>query len=192
MLAYAVLIAVFQMTLLPLSPVAIAGGFIFGIQRGFLVLTIGTAAGAAINFLIARHVARGPLERKLVKNEKFRLIDAAIGREGAKIVALLRFCPIPFGFANFCYGLTAIPFWPYFIATVLAIIPGNFLFTWMGATASEGIQTVMGAGRPRHPAEYILMVAGLLAGFIALTYVARLARAAVARGEVSEPSVAQG
>ncbi len=191
MLAYAGVIAVFQMTLLPLSPIAIAAGFIFGIQRGFVVVTLGTAAGAAINFLIARHLARGPFERRLARNEKFRLIDAAIGREGGKIVALLRFCPIPFGFANFCYGLTAIPFWPYFIASVLAIIPGNFFFTWLGATAHEGIQAVMGAGRPRHPAEYVLMGAGLLAGFIALTYVTKLARAAVARADEAQASVVQ-
>lgn len=192
MLAYAGLIAVFQMTMLPLSPIAIAGGFIFGVQRGFFVITLGTAAGAAINFLIARHVARGPFEKRLFRNEKFRLIDTAIGREGWKIVALLRFCPIPFGFANFCYGLTAIRFWPYFLATVFAIVPGNFFFVWLGATASEGIQAVMGAGRPRHPAEYILMAAGLVAGFTALAYVTKLARAAVARGDAIEPSVVQG
>ena len=134
-LGYALFIALFQITLAPLSPVAIAGGLIFGIGRGFVALTIGTALGAAINFLIARHAARSAMERRLRKSEKFRLIDEAIGREGWKIVALLRFCPIPFGLANFCYGLTAIPFWPYLAATAAAIVPGNFFFTYLGATA---------------------------------------------------------
>ncbi|MHA3775086.1 TVP38/TMEM64 family protein [Verrucomicrobiota bacterium sgz303538] len=189
-LAYAAVIAVFQMTMLPLSPLAIAGGLIFGPQRGFIALTLGTGAGAAINFMISRHIARDPFARRLGQNEKFRLIDAAIGREGWKIVALLRFCPIPFGLANFCYGLTAIPFWPYFVATVLAIIPGNLFFTWLGATAHEGLQAVVGAGRPRHPGEYALMVAGLLAGFAALTYITKIARAAVAKGHPVEVEVA--
>lgn len=191
MLAYAALIAIFQMTMLPLSPIAIAGGFIFGLQRGLLILTLGTAVGAAINFLIARHLARGPLERRLNRNEKFCRIDAAIGREGWKIVALLRFCPIPFGFSNFCYGLTAIPFWPYFIATIFAIIPGNFFFTWLGATAHEGLQAVLGTERARHPAEFVLMAAGLIAGFIALAYITKIARAAVARGEATETEAVQ-
>ena len=180
-IAYAIFVAVFQMTMLPLSPVAITGGLIFGLGRGFVGLCIGTLLGAAINFLIARYAARRPLESRLRRNEKFRLIDEAIGREGWRIVALLRLCPIPFGFANFCYGLTAVPFWPYLITTGVAIIPGNFLFTYLGATAQEGVQVLTGAGRPRHPGEYVLMGVGLLATFVAVAYVGRVAKTALAQ-----------
>jgi uncharacterized membrane protein YdjX (TVP38/TMEM64 family) len=184
-IGYALFIALFQVSLAPLSPVAIAGGLIFGIGRGFLALTIGTILGAAINFLIARHAARRAMERRLRKSEKFRVIDEAIGREGWKIVALLRFCPIPFGLANFCYGLTAIPFWPYLAATAVAIVPGNFFFTYLGATAQEGIQALTGAGRARHPGEYILMFVGLIATAIAVTYVGKVARAALKKSDVA-------
>ncbi len=182
-LLYAGIIVLAQMFIAPLSPIAITGGLIFGLQRGFLIVTLGTGVGAALNFLIARYVARGPVARRLQKSDRFRLIDNAIGEAGWKIVALLRFCPIPFGFANYCYGLTAIRFWPYFLATLVAIIPGNFFFTWMGATAQEGLLAVAGAGRPRHPVEYVLMVVGLVASFIALTYITRLAKAAIAKAD---------
>lgn len=179
-LAYALFVALFQMTLMPLSPVAISGGLIFGLSRGFVGVTIGTALGAAINFLIARYAARKPLERRLSQNHRFRAIDHAIGREGWRIVALLRLCPIPFGFANFCYGLTAVAFWPYLIATAFAIIPGNFMFTYIGATAQEGLEALMGTGRARHPGEYALMVVGLLATCAAVAYVGKVARTALA------------
>jgi uncharacterized membrane protein YdjX (TVP38/TMEM64 family) len=180
---WAVVIVVAQLFVIPLSPVAIAGGFMFGLGRGLLAIEVGTAIGAALNFLIARYAARDALARRLEQNEKFRLIDAAIGREGWKIIAMLRFCPIPFGFANYAYGLTAIRFWPYFLATIVAIIPGNLLFVWMGATAQAGLEVLLGANRPRHPMEYVLLVLGLCAGFVAMTYIARIARAAVAKVE---------
>ena len=84
-------IAFAQMFMLPMAPVALASGLIFGFGRGWIAITLGTALGAAVNFLIARYLARGPIARRLERNEKFRLIDAAIGREGWRIVALLRF-----------------------------------------------------------------------------------------------------
>lgn len=182
-LAYAGALVLLQMGLVPLSPAAIAAGVIFGVRDGLLVVTLGTNLGAAVNFFVSRHLARGWVQRYLAHHEKFRLIDAAIGREGGKIVALLRLCPIPFGLANYAYGLTAVRFWPYLLATFVAIIPGNLFFVWFGATAQEGLAAASGAGRARHPAEYALLVVGLIAAFCALSYITRIAKAALARGD---------
>ncbi len=96
-----------------------------------------------------------------------------------EIIALLRFCPIPFGFANYAYGMTAIRFWPYFLATVIAIIPGNVLFAWIGATANAGLEVALGTNRPRHPAEYVMFVAGFIAACTAMAYIGKVARAAL-------------
>jgi uncharacterized membrane protein YdjX (TVP38/TMEM64 family) len=178
-LAYAGLIVLVQMGMAPLSPFAVACGVFFGFGRGLLAVELGTTLGAALNFWISRHVARGAVASRLARNEKFRLIDEAIGREGWKIIALLRFCPVPFGLANYCYGLTAVRFWPYLLATIVAIVPGNCFFVWIGASAQVGLEALTGTGRPRHPFEYVLMGVGLMAAFVALVYVTRLARAAV-------------
>ncbi|MEI9895614.1 MAG: VTT domain-containing protein [Chthoniobacter sp.] len=136
-----------------------------------------------MNFLLARYVARTAVTRYLAHHEKFRLIDAAIGREGGKIIALLRLCPIPFGLANYCYGLTAVRFWPYTIATFLAIIPANCFFVWIGASAHEGLAAATGNGRPHHPGEYVLLGVGLVAGLCALNYIARVAKAGCFKNE---------
>ncbi|HSI11511.1 MAG TPA: VTT domain-containing protein [Chthoniobacter sp.] len=179
---YALALVVLQMGFIPLAIFGVAAGAIFGFWKGVIAITIGTNIGAVINFLLSRYVARGAVSRYLSHHEKFRLIDAAIGREGGKIIALLRLCPMPFGLANYAYGLTAIPFWPYFLATFLAIIPANCFFVWLGASAQEGLAAASGAGRPRHPGEYVLMGVGLVAAFCALNYIARVAKAAVSKG----------
>lgn len=180
--AFAGGIVALQMIFAPLAPVAIAAGAIFGFWGGVVAITVGTNVGAVINFLLSRYVARSAVTRYLAHHEKFRLIDAAIGREGGKIVAMLRLCPMPFGLANYCYGITAVRFWPYFFATFFAIIPANCFFVWIGASAKEGLAAATGAGHTRHPGEYVLLGGGLVAGFCVLSYITRLAKAAVAKG----------
>lgn len=183
-LAYAGVIVVVQIVCLPLSPLAIAGGFMFGLSRGFAAITIGTGVGAIVNFLASRYLARAAVQRWLGHHEKFKLIDAAIGREGWKIVALLRFCPIPFGIANYSYGLTAVRFLPYWLATLAACVPANFFFVWFGASSTDALATVSGASQAAPPGKMIFTIVGLVAFFCALTYVTKIARAAVARGGV--------
>jgi len=178
-LAYAGVIVLLQMVIIPLSPVALAAGGVFGFWKGFVAITLGTNAGAALNFLVTRHLARDAVNRWLGHHEKFRLIDSAIGREGWKIIALLRLCPMPFGLANYAYGLTAIGFWPYFLATFFAILPANCFFVWLGSSAQHGLAAATGAESGKHPGEWLLTGIGLLAFFFALRYITKVARAAV-------------
>ena len=183
-LGYAVAVVLLQMVMVPLSPVALAAGAGFGFWKGFIAITLGTNTGAAINFLISRHLARNAVQRWLGHHEKFRLIDSAVAREGWKIIALLRFCPIPFGLANYAYGLTAIGFWPYFLATFFAIIPANCFIVWLGYSAQHGLAAATGAEQARHPGEYVFLAVGLIAAFLVLRHITKLAKAAVAKTDL--------
>lgn len=182
-LAFAGVFFVVQLLMIPGAPLGIAAGFFFGFGKGWLALTLGCTLGATINFWIARSVARNWVQRKFGANEKFRLIDRAVEREGWKIVALLRFVPIPFGLANYSYGLTSIHFVPYIVATLVAIQPANCLLLWIGDTSQGELANVLGKGRPRHPLEYALLAVGLIAAIIALRHITKIAHAAVNRGE---------
>lgn len=182
-LAFALTLVLLQLFCLPLAPFGIMAGLFFGAANGFVAVELGTGVGAAINFLISRHVLRERVSRWLGTHEKFRLIDTAIGREGWKIIALLRFCPIPFGLANYSYGLTAVGFVPYMLATVFAIIPANFFFVWFGATSHDLALAVLTGQVKGTPNRAIFTIVGLVAFFVALTYVAKIARAAIARHE---------
>ena len=191
-LLFAGMIVVIQIFCAPLSPVAIAAGLFFGKWQGFLAVELGTTLGAALNFIVSRYFMRERFARWLGKHEKFRLIDAAIGREGWKIVALLRFCPIPFGLANYCYGLTAVRFVPYILATCVAIVPGNFFFVWFGATSHEAISALSGTGTASPPGKLVFSVIGIAAFMIALRYITKIAKAAIARGDDGEMKPVQG
>lgn len=184
-LLYILLMPLAGLASLPLSPFAISAGMLFGFGPGFLMVQTGTLACAALNFIISRHFLRSFVQRKLGANPKFKAIDAAVGREGWKIVALLRFVPMPFGIANYAFGLTAIPFWPYLFATAAPIVVTNIFFVWLGTTAHAGLDAMNGTGRSRHPMEIVLMVLGLVAAFTAVVVVTRIARQAIARRDES-------
>lgn len=183
MLAFAGAFVIFQMFIVPVSPMGFAAGMFFGFTYGWVSLMLGCAVGASINFLIARHVAREAVAKRLHRNEKFRLIDQTIGREGWKIVVLLRFVPIPFGLANYCYGLTPVGYLPYLGATMLAVIPTNAFFVWIGSTCQGSLSSLVGKGRAHHPLEYVFLGVGVIAAFVVLRFLSKAAQASVNKSQ---------
>jgi uncharacterized membrane protein YdjX (TVP38/TMEM64 family) len=97
--------------LAPGSILTIGAGFAFGLWKGFLAASAGATIGASLAFLVARFIARDKVEAIAKGNEKFRNIDSSIGKQGAKLVFLLRLSPvIPFNLSNYFYGLTGVKF----------------------------------------------------------------------------------
>jgi uncharacterized membrane protein YdjX (TVP38/TMEM64 family) len=131
-----------------------------------MVMQLSTVLGALINFLFSRHVARGFLTEKLGRHAKFRVLDEAVSQGGWKIVALLRYVPIPFGVANYLFGLTGVPLRPYIIATAIAIVPTNLLFVMIGAAGKKAIDG---------DKSLVLLVIGAIAAMVAGWYVRRTA-----------------
>jgi len=175
---YAVFYAVYVVAVLlfvPGAALTIAGGFLFGLWRGTLLVAAAATTAAALAFLIARHLARGAVEARARKDRRFTAIDKAIGERGWKIVALLRLSPaVPFSLSNYFYGLTAIRFWPYVLTSALAMLPGTVLYVYLGAA---GKAAARGAGRTG--AENVYLGLGLAATIAVTVYLTRVARTAL-------------
>ncbi len=85
----------------PGSALTLAAGAVFGLLWGTITVSVASTTAAALAFLIARHLARGAVERKSRENRKFAAIDRAIGEGGWKIIAMLRLSPVvPFSLGN--------------------------------------------------------------------------------------------
>src|SRR5688572_9143065 len=78
----------------PGSLLTFGAGLAFGLWRGVLVVSAGATLGAAAAFLLARYFVRKRVEAAAKKNPKFAAMDDAIGRQGWKMVALLRLSPL--------------------------------------------------------------------------------------------------
>jgi uncharacterized membrane protein YdjX (TVP38/TMEM64 family) len=176
---------------LPGSVLTLAAGFIFGLARGVLYTFIGATIGSALAFLIARYVARGAIERKIAGNPKFAAVDRAVGREGFKIVALLRLSPLfPFNLLNYSLGLTRVSFLQYLAASI-AMLPGTLLYVYYGAVARKATGSLAaaasGTGVQKGAESWILLGVGLVATIVVTTFVTRLAGKAL-RQEIDEPA----
>lgn len=169
----------------PGAALTLAAGAIFGLLVGTVTVSIAATIGAALAFLIARYFARSAVERKARAYPKFAAIDRAIGEEGWKIVALLRLSPaVPYSVGNYLYGLTSVRFWPYVLASWAGMLPGTFMYVYLGYLGKTGV--VGGGGRT--PGQWALLIVGLIATMAVTVYVTYIARKAVRRHTSNEVS----
>jgi uncharacterized membrane protein YdjX (TVP38/TMEM64 family) len=167
--------AVATVAFLPGSVLTLASGIIFGLAKGTVYSLIGATLGASASFLVARYVARNRVERKISGNAKFAAIDKAVGREGFKIVALLRLSPaFPFNLLNYALGLTTVRFLPY-LAACAAMLPGTLLYVYYGTVLGSFAALASGAKVPKGNEFWIFLGVGLLATIVVTTFVTRLA-----------------
>src|ERR671937_1413883 len=153
-----IFIAVYAVATVLLAPGAIltiGAGFAFGLWKGFLAVSGGATLGASLAFLVARFIARDKIEAMATGNEKFRNIDNAIGKQGAKLIFLLRLSPvIPFNLSNYFYGLTSVKFWPYVLASWIGMIPGTFLYVYIGTAGKAAVAAAAGGEAVKHGWQY--------------------------------------
>ncbi len=110
--------------MLPGLPITVVGGVLFGPFWGVVYVAVGATTGATLAFIIARKMGREWVEG-LVKGGRMREIDESVEKKGWKIVAFTRLIPLfPFNFLNYAFGLTKIGLAPYFLATLIFMLPG--------------------------------------------------------------------
>jgi uncharacterized membrane protein YdjX (TVP38/TMEM64 family) len=163
----------------PGSILTLAAGAIFGVARGALYVFVAAVLGASGAFLVARHVARHAVERRLAGNARFAAIDHAVGAEGRKIVFLLRLSPVfPFNLLNYALGLTRVSFGDFLLASI-GMIPGTLLYVYYGKLAGDVATLASGAAVEKGPGYYAVLALGLLATIVVTTLVTRTARRAL-------------
>jgi uncharacterized membrane protein YdjX (TVP38/TMEM64 family) len=175
--------AVATVLLAPGAILTVGAGFAFGLWKGFLAAFGGATIGAALAFLVARFIARDKIEAIAQRNDKFRKIDNAIGRQGAKLIFLLRLSPvIPFNLSNYLYGLTGVKFWPYVLASWLGMMPGTFLYVYIGTAGKAAVSAAAGGEAVKQDWQYWTFITiGLTATIIVTIWVTKIARDALKR-----------
>ncbi|MDP7398440.1 MAG: TVP38/TMEM64 family protein [Lentisphaeria bacterium] len=155
----------------PCSLLTIGAGTAFGLVNGTIVVSIGSTIGASCAFLISRYVARDAVLRLTRKYPGFGAVDRAIGEEGGKIVGLLRLSPaLPYNLSNYFYGLTAVRFGPYVLASWIGMLPGTVLYVYIGYIANAGGNSTAGT---------VFKGIGLAVTIVVTVMITRKARAAI-------------
>jgi uncharacterized membrane protein YdjX (TVP38/TMEM64 family) len=171
--------AVAAVAFVPGSILTLAAGAIFGLPAGTAYVFLAAVLGSTGAFLIARYAARGWVERRMAGDPRFAAIDGAVGREGRKIVLLLRLSPVfPFHLLNYALGLTKVRLRDYLVGA-LGMLPGTLLYVYTGKLIGDVAALAGGAAPERGSAYWAVLGLGFVATLAVTIVVTRIARNAL-------------
>ena len=178
-IAFVVGYALATVAFAPGSVLTLAAGALFGVVRGTLYVFVAAVLGASIAFLVARHLARPWVERRLAASPSFAAIDRAIAAQGRRIVFLLRLSPaFPFNLLNYALGLTKVSFGDALVASV-GMLPGTLLYVYYGRVGRELAAAAAGHAAERGIGDWAVLALGLVATIAVTAILARIARKAL-------------
>ena len=159
-LAY-ILLQVLQVIVAPIPGGAIEflGGYLFGVNAGFVYSMIGLILGAAVAFGLARLFERVAVER-FVSPETRKKFGYLIGHEGTILSFLLFLIP---GFPKdaLCYilGLTPMRWGIFLLVSTIGRIPGTLMACLQGAKAFD------------HQYKALIVLSGISAVLLLVFYI---------------------
>ena len=175
LIAAAVAIWLLSLLLVPIIPLIVACGWLFG-PWGFVVSLPAAVASAATSFMIARAIGRGVAAQALLERPQARAIADLAAEGGIVTVALIRLSPLlPFTPTNAVLGLTPLRMRDLVIGTALGMAPGIIVYSWAGSLLPD--VEALERGETMHgPVVWILLAVALAAAAILAAAAARRLR----------------
>jgi len=151
---------------MPVSPLLLAGGLVFGFGPGTVYNLVGTWLGAAVTFGVARLLGQDFMEHLL--GERLERVERLVERHGFWTLVRLRFVPIPYALVNYAAALARVPASVFLSATAVGLVPAVAVLTYFAAALFRA------AAGDR--AGVVLQLAAALAGMLLLSFLPRLLR----------------
>lgn len=166
---------------IPGSLITLCAGFVFGVVRAGVAVSVGSTLGATAAFLAGRTIARGAVAARVATSRKFQAIDHAVEQQGFKIVLLTRLSPVfPFNLMNYAFGLTKVSLRDYVLASWIGMLPGTLMYLYLGSAAKSAAELV--SGRLEGGAgQRMIFGMGLVATVGVTVFVTRVAKRALAQ-----------
>ncbi|ORU89693.1 MAG: pyridine nucleotide-disulfide oxidoreductase [Cycloclasticus sp. symbiont of Poecilosclerida sp. M] len=118
------------------SILTLAGGAVFGLWWGVVLVSFASTIGASLAFLLSRYVLREAVQAKF--SDKLAYINAGIEKEGAFYLFTLRLIVVfPFWLINLLMGLTPLKLRTYFWVSQLGMFPATILFVNAGTQLAK-------------------------------------------------------
>ena len=118
----------------------LAGGALFGIFYGTLLVSFASTLGATLAFLVSRYMFKDWVQHKF--SSKLSAINKGIKKEGGFYLFTLRLVPVfPFFVINLVMGVTTIPTFIFYIVSQVGMLPGTIVFINAGTQLAK-IETI--------------------------------------------------
>ena len=133
---FALYVAVTALSLPGAALMTLAGGAVFGLWWGMLIVSFASSLGATLAFLASRFLLRDWVVARF--GERLAAIDAGIKREGALYLFTLRLVPVfPFFVINLLFGLTAMKARTFYWVSQLGMLAGTLVYVNAGTQLAQ-------------------------------------------------------
>jgi pyruvate/2-oxoglutarate dehydrogenase complex dihydrolipoamide dehydrogenase (E3) component/uncharacterized membrane protein YdjX (TVP38/TMEM64 family) len=133
---FLVYVAVTGLSLPGAAILTLAGGAIFGLLWGTVIVSFASSMGATLAFLASRFVLRDWVQGKF--GDKLKPINAGVEREGAFYLFALRLVPaFPFFVINLVMGLTPIRTWTFYWVSQVGMLAGTIVYVYAGTQLGQ-------------------------------------------------------
>ncbi len=165
-LFFGLYVAVAALSLPGAVVLTLAGGALFGLGVGLLVVSFASSLGALLAFLVARHLLRDAVQARF--GRQLAPINEGVARDGTFYLLTLRLVPVfPFFLINLLMGLTPIGALRFYVVSQVGMLLGTAVYVNAG-TQLAAIASVRDIVSP-----------GLLGSFVLLGLFPLLAKAGV-------------
>ncbi len=114
----------------------LAGGAIFGLFWGTILVSFASTIGATVAMLVARLLLRDYVQRRFAS--QLGPINRGIERDGAFYLFSLRLVPLfPFFMINLVMGVMPIRAVTFFVASQVGMLPGTVVYVFAGTRLAE-------------------------------------------------------
>lgn len=135
-LYFLIYVAVTGLSLPGATILTLAGGAIFGLVWGTLLVSFASTIGATLAFLAARFVFRDTVESHF--GEHLHAINEGINRDGAYYLFTLRLVPLfPFFMINLAMGLTTIKTSTFYWVSQIGMLAGTLVYVNAGTQLAK-------------------------------------------------------
>ena len=144
---FAMYVVVTALSLPGATVMTLAGGAVFGLATGLLIISFASTIGATLAFLIARFVLRDTVQNKF--QDKLKAINDGVKKEGDFYLFTLRLIPLfPFFVINLVMGLTPMKAWRFYLVSQIGMLPGTIVFVNAGSQlgALESLSGILSPG----------------------------------------------
>jgi pyruvate/2-oxoglutarate dehydrogenase complex dihydrolipoamide dehydrogenase (E3) component/uncharacterized membrane protein YdjX (TVP38/TMEM64 family) len=125
----------------------VAGGAIFGLAEGTVLVSFASSLGAVLACASARFVLRDSVQRRL--GGRLTAVNEGMARDGIFYLFTMRLVPVfPFFVINLLMGLTSIPLRTFYWVSQLGTLPASAAFVYAGTQLAH-IQRLSDVASPR-------------------------------------------
>lgn len=141
---FIVYVLVSSLSLPGAAVMTLAGGAMFGLGVGLLLVSFASTIGATLAFLVARFLLKDHVQSKF--GDRLQAINQGIQRDGPFYLFTLRLVPLfPFFVINLIMGLTPLRTGTFYVISQIGMLPGTLVYVNAGTQLGkiESLKDIM-------------------------------------------------